>query len=129
MRRSCWFYKVLSNKVLTYIYDLILPLSETPLGTIIHLFRTATEVIFKKVFLKISKHSQGNTFVRVFSLIQLLFNKTLLKRRLWHRCFPVNYVKLLKAPFLQNTSGRLLLFIISPCRTEYLKNSFFLCHK
>ena len=71
MRRSCWFYKVLSNKVLTYIYDLILPLSENPLGTIIHLFRTATEVIFKKVFLKISKHSQGNTFVRVFSLIQL----------------------------------------------------------
>ena len=34
---------------------------------------------------------------------------TLLKRRLWRRCFPVNFVKFLKTPFLQNTSGRLLL--------------------
>ena len=46
----------------------------------------------------------------------LFFNKvaglrpaTLLKKRLWHRCFPVNFVKFLRTPFLQNTSGRLLL--------------------
>ena len=32
-----------------------------------------------------------------------------LKRRLQHRCFPVNFAKFLRAPFLQNTSGRLLL--------------------
>ena len=35
---------------------------------------------------------------------------TLLKKRLWHRCFPVNYVKFLRTPFLQNTSGLLLLY-------------------
>ena len=34
---------------------------------------------------------------------------TLLKKKLWHRCFPVNFLKFLSAPFLQNTSGRLLL--------------------
>ena len=34
---------------------------------------------------------------------------TLLKKRLWHRCFPVNFVKFLRTPFLQNASGRLLL--------------------
>ena len=33
---------------------------------------------------------------------------TLLKKWLWHRCFPVNFAKFLKTPFLQNTSGRLL---------------------
>ena len=40
----------------------------------------------------------------------LFFNKvaglrpaTLLKKRLWHRCFPVNFAKILRAPFLQNT--------------------------
>ena len=40
----------------------------------------------------------------------LFFNKvaglrpaTLLKKRLWHRCFPVNFVKFLRTPFLQNT--------------------------
>ena len=32
-----------------------------------------------------------------------------LKMRLWHRCFPVNFTKFLRTPFLQNTSGRLLL--------------------
>ena len=48
----------------------------------------------------------------------LYFNKvaglrlaTLLKKRLWHRCFPMNFVKFLRTPFLQNTSGRLLLFL------------------
>ena len=46
----------------------------------------------------------------------LFFNKvaglratTLLKKRLWHRCFPVNFTKFLRTPFLQNTSGQLLL--------------------
>ena len=42
----------------------------------------------------------------------LLFNKvaglnpaTLLKKRLWHRCFPVNFAKFFRTSFLQNTSG------------------------
>ena len=34
---------------------------------------------------------------------------TLLKKRLWHRRFPVNFVKFLRTHFLQNTSGRRLL--------------------
>ena len=48
----------------------------------------------------------------------LFFNKvaglspaTLLEKRLWHRCFPVNFAKSLRTPFLQNTSGRLLLYV------------------
>ena len=32
-----------------------------------------------------------------------------LKKRLWHRRFPGNFAKFLRTPFLQNTSGRLLL--------------------
>ena len=46
----------------------------------------------------------------------LFFNKVagltpaaLLKKRLWHRCFPVNLAKFLRARFLQSTSGQLLL--------------------
>ena len=46
----------------------------------------------------------------------LFFNKvaslrltTLLKKRLWQRCFPVNFVKIPRTPFLQNTSGQLRL--------------------
>ena len=42
----------------------------------------------------------------------LVFNKVacnFIKKRFWHGCFPVNFAKRLRAPFLQNTSGRLLL--------------------
>ena len=31
--------------------------------------------------------------------------KLTLKKRLWHRCFPVNVAKFLRTSFLQNTSG------------------------
>ena len=34
---------------------------------------------------------------------------TLLKKRLWHRRFPVNFAKFLGIPFLQNNPERLLL--------------------
>ena len=34
---------------------------------------------------------------------------TLLKKRPWHRCFLVNFVKFVRTPFSQNTSGWLLL--------------------
>ena len=43
----------------------------------------------------------------------------LLKKRLWHRCFSVNFVKYLRTPFLQNTSGRLLLILIKTiCKVQ-----------
>ena len=35
--------------------------------------------------------------------------ETLLKKRLWYRYFSVTFVKILRTPFLQNTSERLLL--------------------
>ena len=57
----------------------------------------------------------------------LFFNKvaglrpaSLLKKRPWHRCFPVNFAKFLRTPFLQNTSGRLLLAYL----WEQKKNRF-----
>ena len=38
-----------------------------------------------------------------------LWPATLWKKRLWHKRFPVNFAKFLRTPFLQNTSGWLLL--------------------
>ena len=43
-----------------------------------------------------------------FDKIAWLRPATLLKRRLWHRSFPVNFVKYLRKPFQQNSSERLL---------------------
>ena len=49
-------------------------------------------------------------FLQVFKCVK---PATLLKWRLWHRCFPVNFVKFPRTSFLQNTSRPLLLFIWS----------------
>ena len=52
-------------------------------------------VLWKNVFLEISQNSQENTYARVSFLIKLpaLRSARLLKNRLWHRCFPVNFAK------------------------------------
>ena len=58
----------------------------------------------RKVFLEISQNSQENTCAPARPA-------TLLKKRLSHRCFHVNFVKFLSTPFSQNTSWQLLLFL------------------
>ena len=75
------------------------------------------EVFFvKRCFFINSQNSQENTCARVPFLIKLqasgLMPATISKKRLWHRCFPVNFAKFLRISFLQNTSGRLLLDIV-----------------
>ena len=52
---------------------------------------------------------------------------TLLKKGLWHRCFPMNFAQFLRTPFLQNTSGRLLLSEI--CRIKFVKHRTLLTWK
>ena len=44
-------------------------------------------------------------------LCRISFLLTLLKKKLWHRCFPVSFAKFLRTPYLRNTSGRLLLVL------------------
>ena len=41
----------------------------------------------------------------LFNEVAGLRPAALLKKRFCHRCFSVNFVKFLRAPFLQNTSG------------------------
>ena len=72
------------------------------------------EVFVKKVFLEISENSQENTCVRVSFLVKLqtfMRPATLLKKRFWHRCFPVNFAKFIKTRFLTEHLRWLLLTI------------------
>ena len=68
------------------------------------------EVFYKKGVLKNFAKFPGKHLCQ-----SLFFNKaaglpgTLLKKILWHRCFPVNFTKFSRIYFLQNTSGQLLL--------------------
>ena len=50
----------------------------------------------------------------LFTIVAGIRSATLLKKRLGHRCFPVNFAKYLRIPFLENTSGLLLLDIGMP---------------
>ena len=61
------------------------------------------------MLLEISQNPQENICARVCFCNKVAGPATLLKKRLWHRCFPVNFVEFLRTPFLQNTTGRLLL--------------------
>ena len=48
--------------------------------------------------------------MRIMTIIMLIMKpSTFLKKRLWHTCFPVNFVNFSRTPFLQNLSVRLLL--------------------
>ena len=52
----------------------------------------------RKVFFEILQYSQGK-----YPCQSLFFNKAagfLLNERHWHRCFPVNFAKYLRTPFL-----------------------------
>ena len=66
---------------------------------------------------------------------RLFFNKVaglrpanLLKKSLWHKCFPVNFAKFLRSPFFQNTSGRLLLQLTIMCSINRDLNRGFLVY-
>ena len=55
----------------------------------------------KKVFLEIPQNLQENTSATVFFLNKVtgLRPVTLLKKRLWHMCFLVNFEKFIRTPF------------------------------
>ena len=54
-----------------------------------------------EVLFKISQNLQENR-------LQQASGCNFIKKRLWHRCFPVDFANFLKTPFLQNTSGQML---------------------
>ena len=57
---------------------------------------TEMQLYCKKEFSKILQNSQENTCARVSFLINLQAEAS----RLWRRCFPVNFAKFLRTPFL-----------------------------
>ena len=55
----------------------------------------------KKIFFEISQNSQEMTCAKVsfFNKVPGLRPATLLKKSLWHWCFPTNFTKFLRIPF------------------------------
>ena len=66
----------------------------------------ATGGVLKNFAKFTKKHLRQSLFL---NKVAGLSPATLLKKRLWHRCFPVNFAGFLRTPFLHITSVRLLL--------------------
>ena len=83
------------------------------------IFRGSHWSCSSEVFLKILQNSQKNTCVGVSFLIKLkgLMTITLLKKRFRHRCVFFQFPKFLRTHFLQNTSGKLVLYSIAGRKT------------
>ena len=75
----------------------------------------------KKVLLEFAQNSQENTCARVSFLKKSV---TLSKKRLSHRCFPANFVKFLRTPFITR-HVRWLLLAYSYAHTQMI---FLLIH-
>ena len=72
------------------------------------IFRSSRPEVFCKKgilrnFAKITEKHLSQSFF--FNKVAGIRPATLLKKRLWHKCFPVNFAKFLKTHFLQNNSG------------------------
>ena len=86
-------------------------------------------VLQKKELLEISQNSWKKTCIGLFiNKVRGLGPATLLRKRLWHRSFFVNFTKFLTTSFPQNTSRRLLLSfyqkILMSDKLKYKKGSF-----
>ena len=78
----------------------------------------------KWLFLDILQSSKRNICAGVSFLINLQASDlpaTLLKKRIWHRCFHVNFAKFLRIPFLTKHLWCLFLFIRSLHNETYLE--------
>ena len=81
----------------------------------IHTRQSCTEaatggILRKKLFLKFHKiHRKTPVPGSLFNKVAGLRIVTLLKNRLWHRCFSVNFTKFIRTSILKNICERLLL--------------------
>ena len=74
----------------------------------------------KKVFLEVSQKFTGKHLCqRLFLMKSQTWPATLLKKGLWHKCFPVNFARFLSTPFLQNSPGGCF------CKLQINKRKFF----
>ena len=78
--------------------------------------------ILKKGVLKNFAKLTGKRVPKSFLIKVQAAPATLIKKRLWHKCFPVNFPKFLRTAFLQNPSGWQLLYF--PCYLLKIKTYF-----
>ena len=80
------------------------------------------EVFYKKNAHKISQNSEENTCARIFFLITLQAKGcNFIKKRLWHRCFLVNFERFLRTFFFYGTPP-----VVASAYTKSSKNKLYM---
>ena len=85
-------------------------------GTFLQKYRSIHRrcYVYKSVLRNFAKFTGKRLYQSLFFIkITGLRPAALLKKRIWRRCFPVNFAKFPRKTFLQNTPGRLLLKIVN----------------
>ena len=85
------------------------------------LFRSSRPEVFckKRILKNFTKFTGKHLCQRLFfNKVAGLRAATLLKKRLWHRCFPVNFVKFLRTTFFIEHFRWLLLTLTGSCRVD-----------
>ena len=110
-----------------YFHDSSRWFKRTPLQFFLDKYLWYSEKLFSKILLELLfyRSSRPDVFCKKGVIpnfakfagkhpcqVSLLTKSFFKKKRLWHRCFPVNFAKFVKTPFLQNTSGGCFYFYI-----------------
>ena len=100
-----------TNKVLNLFRQNKEVLKKTYSFTVRIIFSKCFYLFCEKGVLEISQNSHENTCARVpsFNKVAVLKPVNLLRKRLWHRCFPVNVANFLRTPFVTEQLRWLLL--------------------
>ena len=77
---------------------------------------TTGVILEEKLFLGISQNSQESTCARVSEACNFI------KKRLWHRCFPVNFAKFLRTSFYRAPLGDCF------CPRSGISSGLSICH-
>ena len=102
-------YEVIWSAVADGLADKFLETNEFPYVRSTHWRCSVKKGVFRNFAKFTRKHLCWSLFLNKVSGLR---PTTLLKERLWHICFPVNFAKFLGTLCLQNTFGRLLLSCI-----------------
>ena len=107
MKQYLIYILMIKNLNILAILRTFLNLTKKELWKTLHQQKQQSEVLYNKGFLKNFVNFTGKHPCQ--SLFWNKFITTLLKKRLWHRCFSVKFANFLRTSFLYNTSERLLL--------------------
>ena len=103
----CYFWEALNSFKFKYFVLLRKLQMKLPSELSFNAFRSLA-MEFRTFNLLIPRRLVRSSRQEVFYKNGVQLNKrpaTLLKKSLWHRCFPVNFAKFLRTLFLQKTSG------------------------